>query len=104
MPGHRHGLRQQPPLLRAGLGPQLAEALAGIGKSIAGAGAKKAIEDIDRLVAQHGGRAVDWAKMTSGTFKARNGSKVETHWYENVRTGVRVEFKSKLDDKWGSIQ
>ena len=32
----------------------------------------------------------------SSSYTAPDGTKFETHWYENVRTGQRVEFKTKL--------
>jgi hypothetical protein len=75
----------------------LAAAQAGKGVSIAGAGTRtgRQIDDIARLVKQYGGEAQDWAKMSTG--RTVNGVRVEVHWYENVRTGQRVEFKTPFD-------
>jgi hypothetical protein len=75
---------------------QLANAVRGVGEAIAGAGSKKPIDDISRLVSQHGGQAGDWSKMSSSTYKAADGSTIETHWYKNTGTGENVEFKSKI--------
>ena len=75
----------------------LAAAMAGRGIAIAGAGARggRQIDDIARLVSMYGGEAADWAKMSTG--RTVNGVRVEVHWYENVRTGQRVEFKTPWD-------
>lgn len=79
----------------------LSEARAGIGTAIAGAGARRgrAIQDIDRLLAQYGGEAGDWTKMTTRAHVADDGTKLSVHWYENIRTGQRVEFKTKIDNQ-----
>ena len=76
----------------------LAEAQAGKGIAIAGAGARRgrAIDDAARLVEQYGGDAGDWAKMTTRTRVADDGTSMAIHWYENVRTGQRFEYKTKL--------
>jgi len=49
--------------------------------------------DVERIVKQYGGKAEDWIKKTSDSFTAKDGVKIETHWFENTSTGVRVEFK-----------
>lgn len=46
----------------------------------------------DRLVATYGGDADDWAKMSTGTRVAPDGTHISVHWCENVKTGLRVEF------------
>lgn len=74
----------------------LADAQRGIGKAIAGAGTSQALRDAPRLVSEYGGKEADWAKMASDTYKARDGSIVELHWYENKVTRQRVEYKSKI--------
>src|SRR5690554_1994548 len=48
-----------------------------------------------RLARQYGGKATDWVKKTSSSY-SKNGKTFETHWYENISTGQRVEFKTKL--------
>jgi hypothetical protein len=70
--------------------------MVGRGKIIAGAGSKRGIDDVARLVREHGGAEKDWAKMSSDTYKTADGSVVETHAYRNVTTGATVEPKSKL--------
>lgn len=78
----------------------LSEARAGVGaRVIAGAGHPRGtlIRDIGRLVEQYGGEARDWSKRS--TRKAAvGGRKFEIHYYENVGTGERAEFKTKLLD------
>lgn len=73
-----------------------AELLAGGGKVMAGAGTKTPIRDVGRLVAEHGGQAGDWAKVTSTTHKIVNGVTVEVHGYMNMATRAVVELKSKV--------
>ena len=52
-----------------------------------------------RLAQRYGGRSADWVKKSSSSFM-KNGRKFETHWYQNVSTGQRVEFKTKLLKGW----
>lgn len=66
----------------------VAELLAGGGKVMAGAGHKNPIKDIERLVAQHGGTAPEWVKISSTT------PGLETHAYKNITTRVVYELKS----------
>ena len=79
----------------AKLGKQLgseagvAELLSGGGRAIAGAGTKVPLRDVGRLVAEHGGKAADWAKITSTT---QGG--VQIHAYRNAVLDLVVEFKS----------
>jgi len=66
---------------------------------MAGAGHIKAIKDINRILKSYGGTKHDWAKMTSkdlnqtGIVKATKG--IELHWYENIKTGQKIEPKVK---------
>jgi hypothetical protein len=69
----------------------VAEILAGKGEIIAGVGTKVPLRDAQRLASQYGGKAEDWAKISS-TAPGR----LQTHAYKNVVTGQIVEFKSKL--------
>lgn len=64
------------------------------GSTIAGGTSK--FRDSVRIAKDHGGSATDWVKKSSSSYTARDGSRFETHWVENVRTGQRVEFKTKL--------
>jgi hypothetical protein len=76
----------------------LAEAQAGRGTVMAGAGAVsgRQIDDVNRLVATYGGKATEWAKMTTKVREA-GGARISVHWYENIATGQRVEFKTPWD-------
>ncbi len=74
----------------------LGEARAGIGISMAGAGSRKSIDDIARLVSEYGGESGDWAKMTTRT-RVVGGTPISVHWYENVTSGLRVEFKTPIN-------
>ena len=65
------------------------ELLSGGGKAIAGAGAHVPLRDVGRLVSQYGGKAGDWAKVTSSA-----PGHMQTHAYRNVVTGKVVELKS----------
>ena len=67
-----------------------------VGRAMAGAGHKNPIRDVVRLVKTYGGKAADWSKRTSSKYRAADGTTFQTHWYENVRTGQRVEFKTNL--------
>jgi len=60
------------------------------------AGARVPFRDAPRVAREHGGKAADWTKKTSSSHTARDGTTFETHWVENIRTGQRVEFKTKF--------
>ena len=75
---------------------QMADVAAGEGKVIAGAGSSEVLRDAPRLAAQHGGNASDWAKVTSWTFKAADGTHIEVHAYQHIPTGRVVEFRTKI--------
>jgi len=81
-----------------GLTKQLASQaqMAEVGTVIAGQGARRAFRDAGRVAAQYGGEAADWVKMRSSSFRAADGMRFETHWLQNLRTGVREEFKTVL--------
>jgi hypothetical protein len=85
------------------LGKQLAsdagfaELMSGGGTAIAGAGSRREIDDIGRLVAQYGGQPSDWAKVTSEAHKLPDGTIVSVHGYRNVVTGQTVEPKTKIE-------
>ncbi len=78
---------------------QTTKILAGQGEAIAGAGTDVALRDSPRLAAQHGGDAGDWSKVSGGNHVAPDGTKIETHGYENKSTGQVVELKTKLIDE-----
>ena len=75
----------------------LGEAIAGVGfrKAIAGAGTRVRLRDAERLVAEYGGKIEHWAKMV-GRSEQVGGKNLQVHWYENILTGFRTEFKHNL--------
>jgi filamentous hemagglutinin len=73
---------------------QLADLMKNGGTSVAGKGAKKELRDAPRLVAEYGGNASDWSKVTSESYKAADGTIFEIHAYRNAITGQLVEPKS----------
>ncbi|WP_208858835.1 hypothetical protein [Cryobacterium zongtaii] len=44
---------------------------------------------------QYGGVSADWVKKTSTSWEF-NQVTYSTHWVENVRTGMRVDPKTKI--------
>ena len=66
------------------------------GKIIAGEGGKELFKDASRIVNQYGGDACDWVKKTSSKAITKDGNIFETHWIENLKTGQRVEYKTKF--------
>ena len=72
------------------------------GKSMAGVGHKRSIDDINRLTDTYGGKKEDWVKKTTINLNQRSlvnkTQKVELHWYENLKNGVKVEPKIKKVD------
>lgn len=66
------------------------------GTIMAGAGSHAAFRDAQRIAQPYGGNAADWVKKTSSSYLSRDGTRFETHWVENIRTGQRVEFKTKF--------
>ncbi len=53
------------------------------------------LNEATRLAQQYGGNIGDWVKKSSSSF-TKNGTTFETHWYENISTGLRTELKTKL--------
>ena len=51
--------------------------------------------DVPRLVANYGGPAEDWYKISSNQSAVIDGAIVEIHWFRNNRTGQNVEYKIK---------
>ena len=88
-----NGLRLQKQL---GSAEQLADLASGGGRAIAGAGTRTPIRDVGRLVDQYGGSASDWAKISSGSRVAADGTRFEIHAYRNVTTGQLLEAKTKF--------
>lgn len=68
-----------------------------VGKIIAGNGSKATFRDAVKIAKQFGGSASDWVKKTStSVFKAADGTQVQTHWVENLKTGFKTLFKPKI--------
>jgi hypothetical protein len=65
------------------------------GTIIAGSGSKSIFRDADRIAKTYGGSSSDWVKKSSTSADLGNGYHIETHWVENIKTGKRVEFKTK---------
>lgn len=74
-----------------------AELEAGGGTVIAGAGVRRKIDDIARIVAQYGGQPADWVKIASREYEFSDLTSIQVHAYRNVRTGQLVELKSNID-------
>jgi len=66
------------------------------GTTLAGVSAGVPFRDAARVAKEHGGNAADWVKKSSSSYTARDGMTFETHWVQNMRTGQRVEFKTKI--------
>jgi hypothetical protein len=66
------------------------------GTRLAGTGGRVPFRDGKRVASEFGGNATDWIKQTSSSYTARDGVTFETHWVENIKTGQRIEFKTKL--------
>uniref|UniRef100_UPI001F345321 VENN motif pre-toxin domain-containing protein n=1 Tax=Yersinia thracica TaxID=2890319 RepID=UPI001F345321 len=73
---------------------QLADLIKNGGTSVAGKGAKDPLRDAPRLAAEYGGKAEDWSKVSSSSYKAADGTIFEIHAYRNGLTGKVVEPKS----------
>lgn len=67
------------------------------GIPIAGKGTNTPYRDAGRVANQHGGSSGQWVKMRSQSHVAPDGTRFETHWVENIKTGQQVEFKTKLN-------
>jgi RHS repeat-associated protein len=66
---------------------------------LAGRGSRVKISyrTLRRLVKSYGGKNSDWRKLSSAEYEGRDGTKFQTHWYENVRRpGVKYELKTKF--------
>ena len=66
------------------------------GITIAGKGAKREFRDVQIVANTYGGKSGDWVKKTSTSYKLPDGSRIETHWVENLKTGQREEYKTIL--------
>jgi hypothetical protein len=66
------------------------------GKSMAGAGSSEKFDNAERVAEIYGGKATDWSKKSSSSHTAPDGKTFQTHWGENITTGLRVEFKTKF--------
>jgi hypothetical protein len=68
------------------------------GTRLAGSGADAPLREAPRLAQQYGGTHDDWVKMGSSSYVGPDGFQFETHWYESLSTGERVDFKTKFPD------
>jgi hypothetical protein len=72
----------------------LAEILAGEGEPFAGAGSGEIFRDAERVAAEYGGEASEWAKVSSKAFRAADKATIETHAVQHMPTGRVEEIKS----------
>ena len=70
--------------------------MAETGRIMAGPGGRARFRDAERIAQECGGSPTDWVKKTSSSYTAPDGVRFETHWVENIKTGQRAEFKTKL--------
>lgn len=74
----------------------------GLGRGLEGGGEGVQVTVGQASVGEHGGEVVeggepgDWAKMSSSSYRGSDGFQFETHWYQNLVNGDRVEFKTKI--------
>jgi hypothetical protein len=68
------------------------------GARFAGATAGSPLRHASRLAEHYGGRPRDWVKVSSSAYGDGSGmyDLFQTHWYENITTGLRCEFKTKF--------
>jgi hypothetical protein len=66
------------------------------GGRISGVGSKVPLRAAPRFAQMYGGMPENWAKFSSSSYLGEDGFRFEIHWYENLMTGERVEFKTKL--------
>ena len=66
----------------------------GNGTVFAGPNARKPYDGAQKKATQYGGQSDDWVKKSSPSFTAKDGTKFETHWIENTKTGIRREHKT----------
>jgi RHS repeat-associated protein len=78
---------------------QTATILAGKGEAIAGAGTKIELKQAERLAKDVGGKAGDWSKVSGGSHVAKDGTKIETHAFENKKIDTVTQMKTKLIDE-----
>ena len=75
------------------------------GTIIAGGNTGKELRKASGLADEYGGSANDYVKKTSTSHTASDGTKIQTHWEENTRTGDRFNLKTKIEQvvkKWTS--
>ncbi|WP_399200677.1 hypothetical protein [Tenebrionicola larvae] len=73
---------------------QLSELARTGGLAVAGSGTETKLRVAEDLAKQYGGKASDWSKVTSSSYKAADGTIFEIHAYRNAVTGQLVEPKS----------
>lgn len=73
-----------------------AEQVGEAGTIMAGAGGRVPFRGAARVASEYGGTPSEWVKVSSSSYTTRDGVRFETHWVQNVRTGQRVEFKTKF--------
>ena len=74
------------------------EQLSESGRVIAGEGTDTPLRKAEQMAKDYGGEASDYVKKTSSSYTAKDGTKFETHWEENIKTGKRFNQKTKIDN------
>jgi hypothetical protein len=69
------------------------------GTELAGGSSKVPLRKANDLAKEYGGTASDYVKKGSSSYKANDGTRIETHWEENTKTGQRFNTKTKLNNE-----
>ena len=57
----------------------------------------EALKQAERIVAQHGVDATNVQKVSSDSFKASDGTHIETHTFRDASTNKLFEPKTKIE-------
>ena len=68
-------------------------------ESIAGSGSKTPLRKAEEMAKTEGGSSKDYAKMRSSSYTAKDGTKIETHYEINVKTGEKFNLKTKINNE-----
>jgi hypothetical protein len=68
-------------------------------ESIAGAGSKTPLRKAEDMAKVNGGNEKDYSKMRSSSYTTKEGTKLETHYEMNVKTGEKFNLKTKINNE-----
>ena len=93
------GLPANSALNRLNLNKQLAsdQQLSETGVILAGGSHRTPLRKANDLATTHGGKSEDFVKKSSSSHTAPDGTKIETHFEENLRTGQRFNQKTQIE-------